>query len=73
MKQQLQDKLKVLEEKLEQYRPKYEEARKRFRGVRHEDSLSELRYTQFMVYKDMVEGLLKEIRSLKKQLGIRIH
>jgi len=60
--------LKSLEEQLAKYRPKYLEAKRKFRGVRHEDSLSELRYTEFMVYKNMVEGLEKEIIELKERL-----
>ncbi|MBI2008064.1 hypothetical protein HYS82_00190 [Candidatus Amesbacteria bacterium] len=56
-----------LEEQLEKYKKIYEEKKRKFRGVRHEDSLSELRYTEYMVYKDMVEGLMKEIRELKKK------
>lgn len=57
--------LKYLEEQLAKYKPKYLEAKRKFRGVRHEDSLSELRYTEFMVYKNMVEGLEEEIAKLK--------
>jgi hypothetical protein len=62
-------KLQELEEKLARYKPKYLEAKRYFRGVSHENSLAELRYTQFMVYKDLVEGLEKEIAKLKKQKG----
>lgn len=58
--------LKYLEEQLAKYRKIYEEKKRVFRGVRHEDSLSELRYSEYMVYKDMVEGLEREIRELKK-------
>ena len=59
-----EEKIKELKGKLAKYRPIYEEKRRMFRGVRHEDSLSELRYTQFMVYKNMVEGIVKELRGL---------
>jgi len=62
-------KLAELEEKLAKYKPKYLEAKKYFRGVSHENSLAELRYTQLMVYKDLVEGLEKEIRQMKKSAG----
>ena len=61
-------KILELEEKLAKYKPKYLEAKKYFRGVSHENSLAELRYTQFMVYKDLVEGLEKEIGELKRRL-----
>ena len=60
--------LKHLEEQLAKYKVIYEQKRRMFRGVRHEDSLSELRYSEYMVYRDMVEGLEKEIRELKQNL-----
>jgi hypothetical protein len=63
------ERLKLLEEKLAKYKPIYEEKKKRFRGVVHESSLSELRYTEFMVYKNMVESLEKEIRELKVKIA----
>lgn len=59
------NRLAELEEKLAKYLPIYEEKRRNFRGVRHENSLSELQYTQFMVYKSMVDSLKKEISQLK--------
>lgn len=58
--------LEQLQSKLAKYKPIYLEKKRLFRGVRHEDSLSELRYTQYMVYKNLVEGLEKEIAELKK-------
>ncbi len=58
-------KLKQLEEKLVKYKKIFLEKKKNFRGVKHESSLSELRYTEFMVYKNIVEGLEREIRQLK--------
>ena len=63
------EKLAQLEEKLNKYKKILEEKKKNFRGVKHESSLSELRYTEFMVYKNIVEGLEKEIRLLKARLS----
>jgi hypothetical protein len=60
--------LKELEEKLARYKPIFIEKKRNFRGVKHENSLSELQYTQFMVYKEMVEGLEKEIAELKAKI-----
>lgn len=60
-----QQKLKELEEKLAKYKPIFLEKKRNFRGVKHESSISELRYTEFMVYKNIVEGLEREIASLK--------
>ena len=61
-------KLKELEEKLAKYKPIFLEKKRNFRGVKHESAISELRYTEFMVYKNIVEGLEKEIRELKAKL-----
>ena len=61
-------KLKELEEKLAKYKPIFLEKKRNFRGVKHESSISELRYTEFMVYKNIVEGMEKEIRELKVKL-----
>ena len=62
-------KLKQLEEKLAKYKPIFLEKKRNFRGVKHESSISELRYTEFMVYKNIVEGMESEIRGLKSRLG----
>lgn len=62
-------KLKELEEKLARYKAIFLEKKKVFRGVKHESSISELRYTEFMVYKNMVEGIEREIRELKMKLS----
>ncbi len=65
---ELEQELKQLEERMTHYMPKFLEKKKVFRGVKHEDSLSELRYTEFMVYKDIVEGLQKKIYEVKTKL-----
>ena len=65
-----QKKLKILEKKLAEYKKILEEKKRVFRGIKHENSLSELRYTQYMVYKNLVEGLEKEIIHLKKWLKV---
>ena len=62
-------KLKQLEQKLEHYKKIFLEKKKNFRGIKHESAISELRYTEFMVYKNIVEGLEKEIRLLKAHSG----
>lgn len=60
-------KLKSLEEKLAKYREILAVKKREFRGVRHEDSLSELRYTQYRVYQDLVGSLETEITALKRK------
>ncbi|MDO8488238.1 MAG: hypothetical protein Q7S31_02890 [bacterium] len=58
-------KLNQLEEKLAHYKKIFLDKKRNFRGVKHESSLSELRYTEFMVYKNIVEGLEREIKNLR--------
>ncbi len=60
-------KLKELEEKLVKYRAELAVKKRNFRGIKHEDSLSEMRYTEYRVYQDMVDGLEREIAMLKKR------
>ena len=63
-----EQKLRLLKEKLAKYRGVLAEKMKNFRGVRHENALSELRYTQVMVYKDLIRSLEVEIRRIKADL-----
>lgn len=65
-------KLANLELKLQKYREILADKKKNFRGVKHENSLSELRYTQYMVYRDMVDNLDKEVKELKLKLGRQV-
>lgn len=65
----LKKRLGELEEKLAKYKPIYLEKKRNFRGIKHEDSLSELRYTEFKVYEDMVRGLEREIQQIKTKLA----
>ncbi len=60
-------KLKDLQEKLAKYRAELAIKKRNFRGIKHEDSLSEMRYTEYRVYQDMVDGLEKEIAKIKRQ------
>jgi len=58
-------KIKQLEEQLAKYKAILKDKMTRFHGVRHENSLSELRYTEVMVYTNRVADLEREIKSLK--------
>jgi uncharacterized coiled-coil DUF342 family protein len=63
------DKTKKLQEcikKRDNYKEKLKEMYKHFRGVRHENSLSELQDSTIKVYEDIVRSLDKEIETLKK-------
>jgi hypothetical protein len=62
-----ENKLSDLKTKLAKYRAELTERMKFFHGVRHENSLSELRYTQIMVLRDMIRGIEKEIADLMKK------
>ncbi len=64
----MKKKLDELEGKLAKYKPIYLEKKRMFRGVKHEDSLSELRYTEYMVYKEMVDSMEAEVRKIKQAL-----
>ena len=59
------EKIKKLEDQLVKYKAILKDKMSRFRGVRHENSLSELRYTEVMVYTNRVRDLENEIKKLK--------
>ena len=52
--------------KRDNYKAKLKEMYKHFRGVKHENSLSELQDSQIKVYEDIVRSLNQEIETLKK-------
>jgi flagellar biosynthesis chaperone FliJ len=58
--------LKNLIEKRNEYRAKLIEMNKHFRGVKHENALSELKYSEIKVYEDFVSSLDEEIANIKK-------
>ncbi len=59
-------KLKDHIEKRDRYKAKLKEMYKHFRGVKHENSLSELQDSTIKVYEDIVRSLNLEIETLKK-------
>jgi uncharacterized coiled-coil DUF342 family protein len=58
-------KLKELHEKRDETIKKLEELYKNFRGVKHEDSASEIKYTQIKVFEGFIESLNTEIKNLE--------
>lgn len=67
------DKNKKLQEFIEKrdgYKAKLKEMYKHFRGVKHENSLSELQDSQIKVMEDFVRSLNSEIEVLKKELKL---
>lgn len=59
-------KYKDLVEKRAQYEEKLRKAYVGFRGVRHEDSASEIRYTQIKVYESFIHSIDEELASMKR-------
>ncbi len=62
-------KYKDLVKKRAEYEEKLRNARIGFRGVRHEDSASEIRYTQIKVYEGFINSIDEELASMKKARG----
>ena len=60
-------KLAQLKADLVKYKEKLAAKMKNFRGVKHESSLSELRYTEVMVLRDIVRSLENEIQEISKK------
>lgn len=60
-------KLAQLQADLVKYKEKLAIKMRNFHGVKHESSLSELRYSEVMVLRDIVRSLEKEIGQLKNQ------
>ncbi len=60
------EKLKELKVKRDEYRIRINELYKNFRGVKHENSLSELRYSEIKVKEDMLGSVLREIKTLEE-------
>lgn len=62
-----QQKKKELLEKREKYEEKLKNLRIGFRGVRHEDSVSEIKYSMIKVYEDFINSIDEEIAQLDKK------
>jgi hypothetical protein len=58
-------KLQELILKRDKYREKLTQMYKHFRGVKHENALSELRYSEIKVYEDLLASVVKEIGELE--------
>lgn len=62
-----EEKKKELLQKREKYEEKLKNLRIGFRGVRHEDSASEIRYSMIKVYEDFINSIDEELRQLETQ------
>lgn len=61
------NKLTELKQRRDKYREKLTGMYKNFRGVKHENSLSELRYSEIKVYEDMLNSVVEEIKNLESK------
>jgi uncharacterized coiled-coil DUF342 family protein len=59
-------KLQELKEKRDKYKNRLTSMYKNFRGVKHENSVSELRYSEIKVYEDLLNSVILEINKLEK-------
>lgn len=62
----MNQKLIELKARKEKYKDKLRGMYKNFRGVVHENSLSELRYSEIKVYEDLLNSVSEEIIKLEK-------
>lgn len=60
-------KLQELKAKRDKYKEKLTNMYKNFRGVKHENSLSELRYSEIKVYEDLLNSVIVEINKLENE------
>lgn len=58
-----QKRLQELHQKRDETIKKLEELYKNFRGVKHEDSASEIKYTQIKVLEGFIQSLDEEIKK----------
>jgi len=56
-------KIQELKAKRDKYKEKLTNMYKNFRGVKHENSLSELRYSEIKVYEDLLNSVEEEIKK----------
>jgi hypothetical protein len=61
------NKLTELKERRDKYKEKLTRMYKNFRGVKHENSLSELQYSEIKVYEDLLNSVVDEIRIIENK------
>jgi Ni,Fe-hydrogenase III component G len=66
MKQGPKKRYKELLEKKEKYEAKLKELYKNFRGVIHEDSSSEMKYTQIKVIEGFLDSIEEELKQMEE-------
>lgn len=61
------NKLTELKARKDKYQTKLAGMYKNFRGVKHENSLSELRYSEIKVYEDLLNSVVEEIKFMENK------
>lgn len=61
------NKLIELKARRDKYKEKLTRMYKNFRGVKHENSLSELQYSEIKVYEDLLNSVVDEIKQLENK------
>jgi hypothetical protein len=66
-------KIEELSQKKKFYEDKLAFLYRNFRGVHHEDSNSELKYTQIKVYEDFIRSIDAELKALQAPASSQAH
>lgn len=61
------NKLAELKERRDKYKEKLTRMYKNFRGVKHENSLSELQYSEIKVYEDLLNSVVEELKLIENK------
>jgi hypothetical protein len=68
-----EEKIKELQEKRTKYDEKLKIMYKNFKGVKHENSDSEIKYTMIKVYEDFIRSIDAEIKVLQASASSQAH
>ena len=60
-------KIQELKQSRDKYKEKLARMYKNFRGVKHENSLSELQYSEIKVYEDLLNSVVEELKQLENK------
>lgn len=60
-------KIRELKSRRDKYKEKLTRMYKNFRGVKHENSLSELQYSEIKVYEDLLNSVVEELKLIENK------
>lgn len=60
-------KIQELKQSRDKYKEKLARMYKNFRGVKHENSLSELQYSEIKVYEDLLNSVVEELKLIENK------